>query len=456
MAFRRLAVAVFFLALSTTCSTTRGSTTPVVRLDTGQGQPLIQIPRTGESKPVELGEEEFTRAIAKEARRMKPSFNLEKAARELFEVPPHNGWYRYNQREGVVPLDGPPPASQWAQVNARVTQEYLRFCEAIGKPGDCRNVLMNNPFLTGGGRYALGMSFAIEEIVPEMMQSFKDMADPEAIKASLYWTMAIYAAMWLAPEPVFSKGLATVVTASFVCYIGVDTFWTLIQGWRRLVEELDHATSFAAIREAGKKYGKVMGKNAARAFALLLTAAIGQTAASFSAKVPTLPGSAQASAAGAARVGIRLTEVAQVEAVAVTADAVTIALAPNAVAATAQSVSGAVSRPVDAEGPEHHIATDKWTDATHSGGPWTPKFQRIFDRAGMSLNDPANKVRVKGHQGPHPQEYHERIHKRLEEATKGCNSIEQCRKALTEELQRLAKQISTEGTELNKLVTRLQ
>jgi hypothetical protein len=450
MAPRRLAVAFLFLALST-CSTAQ-----VVRLDTGQGQPLILIPRTEEARLVELGKEEFTKAIKKEVRQKRPSLNPEKAARELFAVPPRSGWYRYSQSQGVVPLDEQPPASQWAEVNARVTREYLQFCEAIGEPGDCRKALMNSPVLTGDGRYALGMSFAIEEIVPEMTQSFKDMADPEAIKASLYWTMTIYAAMWLAPEPVFSKGLATVITASFVCYIGVDTFWTLIQGWRRLVDELDHATSFEAIREAGKKYGKVMGKNAARAFALLLTAAIGQTAASFAAKVPTLPGSAQASAAGAAQAGIRLTEVAQVEAVVVTANAVTITLAPNAVASTAEGLRGAASRPVDAEGPEHHIATDKWTEASHSGGPWTPKFQRIFDRAGMSLNDPANKVHVKGHQGPHPQEYHERIHKRLEEAAKGCNSIEQCRKALTEELQRLAKQISTEGTELNKLVTRRQ
>jgi len=136
MAPRRLVVAVLFLALSTMCSTT-----PVVRLDTGQGQPLIHIARTGESKPVELGEEELTRAIAKEARRMKPSFNPEKAARELFEVPPRSGWYRYTQREGVVPLDASPPASQWAEVAVRVTQEYLRFCEAVGKPGDCRKAL---------------------------------------------------------------------------------------------------------------------------------------------------------------------------------------------------------------------------------------------------------------------------------------------------------------------------
>jgi hypothetical protein len=453
MAPRRLAVAVLFLALSTTCSTTRGSTTPVVRLDTGQGQPLIHIPRTGESKPVELGQEEFTRAIAKEARRMRPSFNPEKAARELFEVPPRGGWYRYTQREGVVPLDAPPPASQWADVAAQVTREYLQFCEALGEPGDCRKALMNSPALTGDGRYALAMSFAIEEIVPEMMQSFKDMADPEAIKASLYWTMAIYAAMWLAPEPVFSKGLATVLTASFVCYIGVDTLWTLIQGFRRMVEELDHATSFVAIREAGKKYGKVMGRNAARAFALLLTAAIGQTAASFSAKVPTLPGSAQASAAGA-RVGVQLTEVAQVEAVAVTADAVTIALAPNAVAATAQSVYGAASRPVDAEWREHHIATDKWNEATHSGGPWTPKFKKLFDQAGMSLNDPANKVRVRGHQGPHPEEYHQEVFRRLRDAMRGCRSMQQCRDPLTAELKKLAQEISTEGTYLNRLITR--
>jgi len=335
-----------------------------------------------------------------------------------------------------------------------VTQEYLRFCETIGKPGDCRKVLMNSPVLTGDGRYALGMSFALEEVIPEMMEAFKDMADPEALKASLYWTMTIYAAMWLAPEPAISKGLATVVTASFVCYIGVDTFWTLIQGWRRMVEELDHATSFAAIREAGKKYGKVMGKNAARAFALLLTAAIGQTAASFSAKVPMLPGSAQASAAGASRVGIQLAEVAQVEAVAVSADAVTIALAPNAVAATAQGVTGAASRPVDAEGPEHHIASDKFSTSTNNGGPWTPRYQELFDKAGMSLDDAANKVRVPSHKGPHPQEYHEEVFRRLRDATLECRSIQQCRAALTSELQRLGRLISTPGTRLNKLVTR--
>jgi len=445
----RLTVAVLLLALATACSTTR-----VVRLDTGEGEPVIHIPRTDEAGPAELEEDEFTQAVAQEVRYRRPPSNPEKTARDLLEVPPRTGWYGYTQPQGVVPLDGQPPASQWAEVDVRITQEYLRYCEAIGKPGDCRKVLMNSPILTGDGRYALAMSFALEDVIPEMMESFKDMADPEAIKASILWTMTIYAAMWMAPEPVFSKGIASVVTATFICYVGVDTFWTLIQGWRRLVEIADLATSLSHLQEAGNDYGRVMGRNAARAFALLLTAAIGQTTASFSARVPSLPGSAHASGAGVGRVGIQLTEVAQVEAVAVTADAITITLAPNAVAVTAQSVSGAGSRPVDAEGPEHHIASDKFSTSTNNGGPWTPRYQELFDKAGMSLDDAANKVRVPGHKGPHPQEYHEEVFRRLRDATLECRSIQECRLALTSELQRLGRQISTPGTRLNKLVTR--
>jgi hypothetical protein len=446
---QRLIVAALLLSLSTACSTTR-----VVRLDTGQGEPIVHVPRTDEAGPVELEEEEFTQEVVAQAGKVRHSANPEQAARELFGVSPRSGWYGYTQRQGVVPLEEQPPSAQWNPVDVAVTQEYLRFCEAKGLPRDCRRVLLNSPVLTGDSRYALTFSFALDAVVPEMMEAFKDMADPEAIKASILWTMTVYAAMWMAPEPAVSKGIATGVTVTFICYVGVDTFWSLIQGWRRMVEEADHATSFAQLQDSGERYGKVMGRNATRAFALLMTAAIGQTASSFSAKVPTLPGSAQASVAGAKQAGVHLAGVAQVEAVAVSTDSFTIALVPNVVAATAHSMRGAASGPVDAQGPKHHIATDKWTDAAHSGGPWTPKFQRIFDRAGMSLDDPANQVHVKGHKGPHPQEYHERIYERLEEATKGCSSIQQCRQSLTAELQRLAKQISTEGTTLNKMVTR--
>jgi hypothetical protein len=45
----------------------------------------------------------------------------------------------------------------------------------------------------------------------------------------------------------------------------------------------------------------------------------------------------------------------------------------------------------------HHLATDKNEASAARGGPWTPLFQRIFAKAGMDLNDPANLVYLAGH-----------------------------------------------------------
>jgi hypothetical protein len=72
----------------------------------------------------------------------------------------------------------------------------------------------------------------------------------------------------------------------------------------------------------------------------------------------------------------------------------------------------------------------------------------------MSLNDPANIVRLKGHKGPHPQEYHEQVFRRLDEATATCRTMRKCQEALTAELRQLAHELSTPGTRLHKLVTR--
>nr|WP_076606237.1 AHH domain-containing protein [Cystobacter fuscus] len=68
------------------------------------------------------------------------------------------------------------------------------------------------------------------------------------------------------------------------------------------------------------------------------------------------------------------------------------------------------------DAPEHHIATDKNGKAEVRGGPWTPQFEPLFERAGMSLNDPANKLFVIGHKGPHPEQYHQEVYDRLTDA----------------------------------------
>ncbi len=179
---------------------------------------------------------------------------------------------------------------------------------------------------------------------------------------------------------------------------------------------------------------------------MLATAAIGNTAG-LAAKASRLPGSAQAAVAVETQAGYRYMAVGSVESVALAAEGFTVALAPNAVAMAARGMRGGRTR-------DHHLATNKNSVSTARGGPWTPRFKRIFKKAGMELKDPENIVPVEGHSGPHPQRYHELVSERLNGATETCRRVEECRAALTRALQQLAREVVTKGTELNRLVTR--
>ena len=223
----------------------------------------------------------------------------------------------------------------------------------------------------------------------------------------------------------------------------------LVNGWSQLMDEVKVATTFEQIRDAGERFGKIIGRQAARAFAMLLMAAIGSTAQQFAAKVPTLPGSAQVAVQAEGTAGIRVAALGKVEQIALSAEGVSVTVAATAMTMGA-SGSGSSAPCIE----KHHIATVCNDKDTKRGGPWTPRFREIFAKAGMSMEDPANKMPLPGHYGPHPEGYHRIIHKELLEATAACRSVVDCRAALTARLRKLAKLIATPGTELNQLVTR--
>jgi len=76
----------------------------------------------------------------------------------------------------------------------------------------------------------------------------------------------------------------------------------------------------------------------------------------------------------------------------------------------------------------------------------------IFKKAGMTLEDAANKVRIPGHFGPHPEKYHQLIFDRLTKATKGLSG-QDYKDALLKELDAIAREAQTAGSVLNKLLT---
>ncbi|RKG74318.1 SitA5 family polymorphic toxin [Corallococcus terminator] len=316
-----------------------GSITRSVRLDTGRDAPIVFTPRASHQS-VELNADEFEEAVEAMARLVRPSTRPQETARRLFEVESRSGSYLYEPNSRRVTPMGPgehlegelPPA------DVELTRAYLRWCERTARPGDCLRLLVEGPTVTGDGRYALSMALAQGVVLEEMMDAFKDMADPEAMLTTVLWTWTTYMILLAVPEP-FSKGIAAAMTLTLMAYVGVDTFWNLIVGFKRLVEAADRATTFDELRTEGERYGKVMGRNAARAFAMLATAVIGNSAAGMARQVPALPGAAHAAVQAESQMGFKFAAIGGVETVVVSAEAVTISLAPGAVAMAASGTA---------------------------------------------------------------------------------------------------------------------
>jgi len=291
--------------------------------------------RGGES-PVQLRTGEFKQSLAELARDVRPASNpLRHARRLMFDSLWHEEVYlKWTGRR--LELDSEAAVEPRASQSClEMTRAYGRWCEHQRRSRDCLSLLTNGPVLDGEGRYALALEFALGSVWNETVDAFKDMASPEAVRATLVSAMAVYLMLWTIPEPL-SKGLAASLTVGLIAYLGVDTVWSLIQGWRLLVAEADRATTFAGLREAGERFGRVMGKNSARVFILLTTAAIGNTAG-LAVKGPGLPGAARATALADSQAGFRWAMVGEVGSVALSAEGVfTIALAPGAVAMSAQ------------------------------------------------------------------------------------------------------------------------
>jgi len=190
--------------------------------------------------------------------------------------------------------------------------------------------------------------------------------------------------------------------------VGASTLYNLITGWFALMKEVREATTFEEIREAGERFGRLFSREAAQAFALVTMALLTHTAKGFGEQVAKLPGSAQVSMQAAGRESLLLSEVSAVESVAVTAEGFSVVLPPLAMAIAADGGRGPLVQ-------KHHIATIANGKSPLRGGPWTPRFEELFAKAGMRLKSRENTVTIEGHQGPHPRSAV--LHKRLPHQT---------------------------------------
>jgi hypothetical protein len=124
---------------------------------------------------------------------------------------------------------------------------------------------------------------------------------------------------------------------------------------------------------------------------------------------------------------------------------------PGGTGATPPGGTGAP--PPGGDAPEHHLMTKKNYVSTARGGPWSPRFEEMARRAGMTLDDAENRVRIPGHEGPHPEDYHRQVFDRLLRATEGLSG-DAYSAALRAELERIRAEAATPGSPLNRLIVR--
>ncbi len=399
-----------------------------VTLETGEGPPRIHVSVSG--RPVEVDEAAFRRAVAEWVLELKWDVTLEASGAE--------------GRRAWVASAGGVMGGGWGR-----TTSVLRLCESVPGPDACPSPL------TEGlrSRRMRALSFALDTVWEGVEGVVAEVMNPAVLRTMVVSMIGTSLVMLVAPEPV-TKLAALALTACLVAYLGLGPVWNIGRAFSRLLEDSEHARGEAALKAVGHRFGRVLGDNGARVLVMVaLTALGGKTA--MAAQGPRMPGFTQAMASAQREAGFLLPGAlaGEVTSLALPAEGVlTVVLAPTAVAAMAAGPGGGI--PGDADGEVHHICTDKNAVSEASGGPWTPAFEDVFRRAGMTLADAANQVRIRGHRGPHPREYHQEVLRRLQLVMRGCRDTSSCRAALSGELSRIAKELTTAGTRLRKLITR--
>lgn len=264
---------------------------------------------------------------------------------------------------------------------------------------------------------------------------------------SVALSVLVYFSAWMLPEPFFSKAFAATLTARLAFAVGLLELHRVARVCLQLYRDAQSARTMKELESAAERFGRELGGTALRI--LVAVASFGMARS-----LPNVPPGGLGALLGPPRYAMAGGLSLQSASTAHVVSDGTLVIAGAVLGTASSSVSSAC-----AEGTEkkdgyqwHHLATDKNDRSSVRGGPWTPLFERLFAKAGMSLDAPANRVYLAGHRGPHPEAYHKEIYQRLEAALAGCRTVSQCGSYLVDQLEKVRREVCTPGSSLHRLL----
>jgi hypothetical protein len=310
------------LLLAAACATDSGRPRGADPSDTGsrialvaEGAPLQVVRSRIRPEPVEVTQSQYEATMVR-------------LSRELRDKLPA----RLERRVDIVSWGSPEQRDE----RAELVREYYQWCEQRGTPGDCLQLLQDGPYLTEEDKRALAFALATRGVWAGTAAVIDEVIDPVQLQIALVSTITMTLALLSIPEPV-SKVIVIVMTATLVGYVGWDTLVGLSGGWRRLTEDCKRARTFAELREAGERYGLVMGEKVTRLLILAATAALASGGGkSINGGLPGLP---QASRFATAE-GYAFRVVGQTRSIKVSGRILTVTMESNALFMANQGMSG--------------------------------------------------------------------------------------------------------------------
>jgi hypothetical protein len=279
-------------------------------------------------------------------------------------------------------------------------------------------------------------------------EGFEELVKDPAFLAGMATALVVYGLAWVAPEPLFTKAFAASVTTVLLTVFSVAELTHFGMVAFNLYQDTQDARSLEAVEAAAARFGQYLGGAGVRILTFVAIRGVGKNVRIPQSGLGKLWPRRLGLPEGYAWSNVTFAQAVPVEGV---------LLVTGVASGTAGSALRSACKELSNKAPgysRHHLATNKNDDSDARGGPWTPRFERIFARAGVGLDDDANKVNLLGHFGPHPEAYHEEVFRRLEDAIRFCRAQEQCRFRLLEELKRIADEVCTPGTGLHCLTTR--
>jgi len=308
---------VLALLLATGCGSPR-----VVRLDTGRGRLLEYTPPTS-NRSVEVGPRAFEEALTRLV-----------LAEPLTLRPAQQGWLVRTSSWGSSEVP------QWQHL----ARKGLGGLCKPGQPRDhCLSVLDDVLGLSELEKLGMALGMSFDPLRDSIAAAVQDTLAPQLFYSVIATGLVTWVVLAANPEPVFTKA-AALVSAVMLIYLGLDTFLEVVKASLELKRATAKATTFEELEAASQRFAHAIGPRVARVFVLAVTVVVSQGmgggAGWLASRLSMLPSYTEAAALGATQVGLSLTEVGQVSAIAVVEGNLVITLAPTAVAMAAQSTGG--------------------------------------------------------------------------------------------------------------------